>query len=146
MLPLGRFILDALVAGACAVSLMVFARAVQLRFLGSLSGAELVTARAIAGFSMAVGISYVLGAIGAFALVPLAVACGFGHRVGDERGRLRHVEPETTRASSARELGDGEQQEPISLRRCQLHAVILSVGGRAGLPPRDHVPEQFFTM
>lgn len=58
-----------------------------------------------------------------------AVTGCLARRVGDERGRLGHVQAETAGASGAGQFGGTEQQQPVALRRGQPHT-----GGSVDLP------------
>ena len=65
-------------------------------------------------------------------LVPPAVARRLGDGVGDERRGLGDVEPQAAGAPRPRELGDGEQQEPVALGGGQLHGAILAAAAPEG--------------
>lgn len=50
-----------------------------------------------------------------------SVAGGLAHGVRDQRGRLRHVQPEPAGPSGAGQLGRPEQQQPVTFRGGQSH-------------------------
>ncbi len=50
-----------------------------------------------------------------------SVASGFAHRVGDERGGLRHVELQASRAAGTSQLGGGEDEQPVAIGRREAH-------------------------
>lgn len=57
---------------------------------------------------------------------PGAVAGGLADGVRDQRGRLRHVEPQTAGAAGAGQLGGSEEQQPVTLRGSQSHGADTS--------------------
>ena len=70
--------------------------------------------------------------------MPAPVPGRLADGVGDERGRLRHVEPQPAGAPGPGQLGRGEDQQPVLFRRGEtcmariLPFVRSAEGGRHG--------------
>ena len=56
---------------------------------------------------------------------PGPVAGRLADRVGDERGRLGHVEAQAAGSPGAGQFGRREDQQPVAIRRCQAHGLTL---------------------
>lgn len=98
MLPLTSYLIDSLLALASIASVLFAARALQMRFMAESEGPELVVVRAIVALSIVTVICYLLGTVGAFSRLPVAICLvASGLIAAAALGVARPTSPKTQR-------------------------------------------------